>query len=258
MNAIIVTAPLAPMMREPSPRAEIVSQIPSGETGLVEEDRGDWLRIVRSEDRYIGWVHRGYLRLSSSREAESWALRATHRSEGVRLRGKQGDLVTLPLLARVVPAGEWWELASGWRGQAEGGSVSTADTLARVAGTKRPLDWAREYFGGSPYLWGGITPWGVDCSGLVQSTFAARGLPLPRDAADQAECGQPVPPDQVEPGDLAFFSESGSRITHVAFAGDDETLVHSTLACGGFIVESWRPGTRAARLKDQLVAARRM
>jgi cell wall-associated NlpC family hydrolase len=67
-----------------------------------------------------------------------------------------------------------------------------------------------------------------------------------------------VATDAAEPGDLLFFSESGPRITHVAFAGDDDTLVHSTLSCGGFLVESWKPGSRAAHLREQLVAIRRI
>ena len=258
MTAVLVTASLAPMMREPSPRAEIVSQILSGETGAVEAEQGDWLRIVRSQDQYQGWVHRGYVRVTSPDEAERWREKATHRSQGARLRGQEGEIIALALLARVAPVGDRWQLASGWLGQIADGSVSPEQTMVRETGTNRPLDWAKEHFYGSPYLWGGITPWGVDCSGLVQTTFAARGRSLPRDAADQANCGLPVSLDQIQSGDLVFFSESGQRITHVAFAGDDETLVHSTLACGGFTVESWRPGSRAARLKEQLVLARRI
>jgi len=139
-----------------------------------------------------------------------------------------------------------------------GGSISPAEELARASQATRPLDWARAHFSGSPYLWGGITSWGVDCSGLIQTTFAARGEVFPRDSHDQAALGEPVEPAAAAPGDLLFFSESGTRITHVAFAGEDDTLVHSTLACGGFTVESWKPGSRAAMLRAQLVAVRRI
>src|SRR6185437_12234396 len=100
-----------------------------------------------------------------------------------------------------------------------------------------PEEWAARRFLGSPYQWGGVTPWGVDCSGLVQTTFAARGVALPRDSAQQVAHGTVVPVDAIRPGDLLFFkSESGSAITHVAFAGEADTLVHSTLACGGTLV----------------------
>jgi cell wall-associated NlpC family hydrolase len=98
----------------------------------------------------------------------------------------------------------------------------------------------------------------VDCSGLVQTTFLARGLQLPRDAAQQALKGESVELGWHRPGDLLFFSERGDRITHVAFAGPGDTLIHATLACGGVILEAWGPGTRAMVLRTQLVAVRRM
>ena len=68
-----------------------------------------------------------------------------------------------------------------------------------------------------------------------------------------------MPLEEARPGDLLFFrGEAGSRITHVAFAGEADTLVHSTLACGGMLVESWLPGSRATVLRERLVAVRRM
>jgi cell wall-associated NlpC family hydrolase len=94
---------------------------------------------------------------------------------------------------------------------------------------------------------------------VVQTTFLARGLTLPRDSSDQAGCGTPVALDGVRPGDLLFFREgSGARVTHVAFAGEADTLVHSTIACGGMVQEPWLPGSRAASLRERLVAVRRL
>jgi cell wall-associated NlpC family hydrolase len=121
-----------------------------------------------------------------------------------------------------------------------------------------PELWALRAFAGTPYQWGGVTPWGVDCSGLVQTTFLARGVPLHRDAAQQAEQGEDVPLGEHRPGDLLFFADRGDRITHVAFAGPSDTLIHSTLACGGVVLEPWGPGSRAMMLRTQLVAVRRM
>jgi cell wall-associated NlpC family hydrolase len=100
----------------------------------------------------------------------------------------------------------------------------------------------------------------VDCSGLVQTTFAARGVDVPRDSAQQAEAGTAVPLDAIRPGDLLFFhSETGPRITHVAFAAEGDTLIHSTIARGGVVQEPFAPGSRAGdALRPRLVAARRI
>lgn len=258
MTEVIVTSALAPQMKEPSPRAELVSQMVSGETGTVMEDRGAWLNVKRGFDGYDGWVNRGYLKLVAASESAAWRARSGFLAEGAELENLEGRRIQLPLLARLTPSRDEWELSSGLRGRLVAGSVHPAEALARSARAGRTVEWAGARFSGAAYLWGGITPWGVDCSGLIQTTFAARGYAIPRDSHDQASHGIPIANEAVEPGDLLFFSESGSRITHVAFAGDDDTLVHSTLACGGFTVESWKPGSRAAHLRDQLVTIRRI
>ena len=128
-----------------------------------------------------------------------------------------------------------------------------------AARAKAPERWALEYFAGSPYQWGGVTPWGVDCSGLVQTTFPARGLALPRDSSQQVALRR----GGLARGDSArrpavFQQRSRPGITHVAFAGEADTLVHSTLACGGMVQEPWLPGTRGGALRERLVAARRL
>jgi cell wall-associated NlpC family hydrolase len=258
MTEAIVTSALAPLMKEPNPRAELVSQMLTGETGSVVEDRHPWLRIKRAFDGYEGWVHAGYLKRASAAEATAWRQRASFLAEAVELESLDGRRIQLPLLARLAPANDEWELASGIKGRVATGSVHPAEALARSARSGRPIDWAAAHFSGAGYLWGGITPWGVDCSGLIQTTFAARGQVFPRDSHEQANLGTPVATDAIQPGDLLFFSEKAPRITHVAFAGEDDTLIHSTLACGGFTVESWMPGSRAHFLRDQLVTARRV
>jgi hypothetical protein len=131
MTEAIVTSALAPLMKDPSPRAELVSQMLTGETGTIMEDRQPWLRIRRAFDWYDGWVHRGYLRLVSQPEADSWRQRAGFLAEAAELEDIEGRRLHLPLLARLAPLNDEWELASGIHGRVVGGSVHPAEALCQ-------------------------------------------------------------------------------------------------------------------------------
>jgi cell wall-associated NlpC family hydrolase len=256
--AAIARAAIAPVLAEPRIRAEQVTQLVLGETAVVTDQNGEWRRVCTTADGYDGWTHSGYLSEVSESAAEDWRARATAWSEGASIDIGQTHQL-LPLRARVELQSDTITLPDGRRGRKISGNIRPFDELALTAKAKAPERWALEYFAGSPYQWGGVTPWGVDCSGLVQTTFAARGVRLPRDSAQQVFHGSAVSFEALRPGDLLFFcGESTGNITHVAFAGDADTLIHSTLACGGMLVEPWLPGTRAGTLRPRLVAVRRL
>jgi hypothetical protein len=258
MPSVIARAAVAPVLSGPAVRAEQVTQLVLGETAAVVDRNGDWRRVCTHADGYDGWIHRGYLREVEDSVADEWRRRASGWSEGAALR-IGGEHLAVPLRARMVLEGEVVVLPDDRRGRVISGRIRELEHVISAARAKAPERWAYEHFLGSPYQWGGVTPWGVDCSGLVQTTFAARGVALPRDSAQQSAHGTSVPLEMIRPGDLLFFSgESTSRITHVAFAGEADTLVHSTLSCGGMLVEPWLPGTRAASLRERLVAVRRL
>jgi gamma-D-glutamyl-L-lysine dipeptidyl-peptidase len=258
LSAVIARAAIAPILAEPTVRAEQVTQLILGETAAVAEASGEWRRVCTTYEGYDGWIHAGYLIEVENAAAGEWRNRASGWSEGAVVR-VGGSLLSLPLRARVALVGDTVELPDGRRARIVGGSIREMSDVLAAARARAPERWAIEHFAGSPYQWGGVTPWGVDCSGLVQTTFAARGVTLPRDSSQQVAHGATVSPDAIRPGDLLFFrSETGSAITHVAFAGEADTLVHSSLACGGILVEPWLPGTRAAPLRQRLVAVRRL
>ena len=257
-TALIGHAGVTPVHREPNLRAEQVTQFVLGETARVLEAQGDWRRVRLDLDRYEGWVHRGYALETDHEVARGWRDSAGGWSEGAVVRTEDGVIVRLPIRARVGLAHPRVDLPDGRRGTVIAGEITPYDRVIARARAVSPDLWARRAFAGTPYQWGGVTPWGVDCSGLVQTSFLVRGITLPRDAAQQATVGEAVPSGQHRPGDLLFFSERGERVTHVALAGPSDTLVHSTVACGGFVLEPWSPGTRAMLLRAQLVAVRRV
>jgi gamma-D-glutamyl-L-lysine dipeptidyl-peptidase len=88
-----------------------------------------------------------------------------------------------------------------------------------------PLEGARRYIG-APYLWGGLTEAGIDCSGLVHMAYRRCGRLVPRDAWQQAEAGQRV--DDPEPGDVAVYGDAGARPDHVAFWLGEGRILHAT------------------------------
>lgn len=257
MASAVSRSPIAPVLAEPTVRAEQVTQLVLGETAEVLETSAEWRRVRTSGDGYEGWINAGYLLELDDAAAARWRESASGWCEGAEVEDA-GRRMPLPLRARV-PVNDGEVLLPGRRrARLVGGQVRAREQVREAALALAPERWAAERFPGAPYQWGGVTPWGVDCSGLVQTVFAARGRQLPRDSGDQAREGEPVPLDAFAPGDLLFFANDAGRINHVAFAAADSTLVHSTIACGGVVVESFAPGSRAAALRPRLVAARRV
>jgi gamma-D-glutamyl-L-lysine dipeptidyl-peptidase len=253
---VVAVAPVTPLLAAAGVRHEQVSQLVLGETATLLGAEGDWRRIRCSMDGYEGWAHRGYLRELAAPALEAWTPGGW--SEGAELDAA-GARVRLPLRALVGLDGGSIELPDGRRARVLAGRVASRGAATADARGVRPDVWAAEHFLGAPYQWGGVTPWGADCSGLVQTTFAARGVRVPRDAHDQAAYATLVPLERTVPADLLFFrGETSERVTHVAFLSDRNTIVHCTISCGGAVRESWAPGSPArVRLEGRLVAARR-
>jgi len=240
VGVAFVRTPLAPLNAEPRVSSSQVSQRLAGHPVYVLEERDDWLR-VRGLDAYEGWVHRGYLmhipehgavvRMEST---EEFALTYVPRvSLGARVRGGGGRSGR-----RWLPLGAWLDLDE----EVESGEAVRLDALGGrfPAHPDAIIQSAVSYFEGTRYEWGGITPWGADCSGFVQSVFALHAVPLPRDAWQQALEGEDAGSDlaRVQPADLLFFSERPDRrITHVGIALGGLRMVHLALGRGGYAVE---------------------
>lgn len=244
---VAVRAAIAPLLGEPRISASLTSQLLTGEVATVLEQRGDWMR-VRGEDDYEGWTHAGYLGVCSGDES-SW-----RSSLGCRVREGTGAVRSLPLGARLSPSAEIVDgeiLAADARDER---FPASASAIARSASM---------LFTGASYQWGGVTPWGCDCSGFVQRIFRLHGVGLPRDAWQQASIGTQVSTDAGAAhaaGDLLFFSDrDDKRVTHVGIALGASRMVHSSLSRGGIALEQMDGGDRyVAKLRAGCTGVRRV
>lgn len=234
-----VRATVAPLQQEARASATQTSQLLRGHPAEVLERQGDWVR-VRGADAYEGWCHVGYLSLDAIANPEP--LRAAWSEErrmslGCTVRSPMGSYATLPLGALLDPDETVvGGLAMNHRGRARYFAAQGELIVHR----------ATQLYSGTPYLWGGVTPWGADCSGMVQTMFALAGLQLPRDAWQQAEVGTKLGNDtgELRAGDLLFFSDrDDGHITHVAMSRGGAAVIHSSLSNGGF-------GTNALDARD--------
>jgi hypothetical protein len=248
----IVRAPIAPMYAEPHVASVQISQRLAGhEVELLESQEPDWYR-ARGVDLYEGWIHHGFLSPAPPAGARGSA-QVSRVSLGCVTSDGAGGRRALPLGARLSPA----EVVKS------GDIIDITDMTSRfprdaIAITRS----AQDLFQGASYLWGGITPWGADCSGFVQTIFGLHGVALPRDAWQQSSTGRDAGPlADLRAADLAFFSDRDDRqVTHVAIALGGRRLVHLALGRGGFAVERWEDTRDAyvSKLKERFLLARRV
>lgn len=207
----------------PDHRAELISQLLLGETVKLGAGRGGWRRVTNLPDGYSGWVREWGLVHASAPRAAAWRRKASAvlRVPVALLRATaSGGIGVGPMFlgCRAIPGrtAKGWiqlELPDARRGWVERSAVALpGDAAPAVVDRMTSLL-------GTPYLWGGRTPAGYDCSAFVQQVLLEQGISLPRDAADQRDACRPLRTgEQARPGDLAFFADRSGRIGHVGIS----------------------------------------
>ncbi|MCL1675276.1 C40 family peptidase [Elizabethkingia meningoseptica] len=205
MNKGICNVSVAPVRADKTDKAEIVTEILYGESADIMEAQSNWTKIKMHYDGYEGWMDTKQI---SPVEDDFLAKRKTH-------------LITEPFQSRVMETGK--VLLS------MGSEVSFETIHAQRGATVRQsiVETAKEFLN-VPYLWGGKSFFGVDCSGFTQLVLKVHDIKIPRDAYQQGEVGEPLSfIEEAQPGDLAFFENSEGRIIHVGFMLENSQIIHA-------------------------------
>ena len=226
MQPAICLLSVVPMRKEPSHRSEMVSQVLFGEYVETGEAKDDFVFVTCLYDSYQGWVQASQLTPVSAEQVLTTddyigtfaaELSVNSRSRmvpfGVPVYSqKPGDVLRFgnQQVSYNVQEMAVWQ--------------SRGKTL-----TKENLDAAIGMYLETPYLWGGKSVYGIDCSGFVQQVFKLFGVKLLRDAYLQAEQGSPVAgPEEARLGDLAFFDNEKGRVVHVGIVLGNGVIAHAS------------------------------
>ena len=212
---LAVSVPLAPLTARPDGEAPLANQLLHGEGFAAYENKGDWAWGQAESDGYVGYVPRACLMPAGPAPTHRVAQPMTHVYPAPALRARAIGWLSYGALVRVEGA------EAGFAALSTGGFVPAPHLARREAAAE---DWVAqaERLLGAPYLWGGRSSAGLDCSALVQLALAAAGRGCPRDSdMQEAELGRTLAPGEApERGDLMFWDG------HVGIMLDATRLLH--------------------------------
>jgi gamma-D-glutamyl-L-lysine dipeptidyl-peptidase len=209
----------APIRKEASDASEIITQILFGETLEIVAISKQWRRVRCTWDGYEGWMDAKQITEIDELPSDSACSTAL------------SGIVTMPYGSFPIVIGSNLPYFDGKFFQigTKTGIFRQSVTFPQknIANGDTIVRWAKRYLY-APYLWGGRSPFGIDCSGLTQVIFKMSGINLPRDAWQQAEIGQNIPLKDAKKGDLAFFTNDKGRVIHVGIMISPHKIIHAS------------------------------
>ena len=218
----ICTLAIIPLRIEPSDRSEQVSQVLFGEHFEILEQLKHWVKIRLQYDSYEGWIDSKQCQLITENDFNEISTSALILNHDLveYVTTKDESLIPIPIGASL----------SFLNFDAINNNNFVFDGL-KVTGIKPKSNLIKTAFMylNAPYLWGGKTPFGIDCSGFTQMVYKLNGHKLLRDAAQQSTQGEALSfIEESEPGDLAFFDNEEGKIIHVGIIMNDNYIVHAS------------------------------
>lgn len=207
---------IVPLRLEPSDPSELVTQVLYGDRMKVLESRKKWSRVRLDFDRYEGWIDNKQFTFISEEQFVEMSKQPTKLTTDLVdfITTENDQLLSIPMGCDITGL-------KLLRHSFDGKYISEQVSKEHL------IDTALLYLN-TPYLWGGKTPFGIDCSGFTQMVYKLNGYKLLRDASDQATQGEALSfIEESEPGDLAFFDNAEGTIIHVGIIMKDHYIIHA-------------------------------
>jgi cell wall-associated NlpC family hydrolase len=219
---------IIPCRAEPSNKSEMISQLLFGEHFIILEEKDDWVKIKNASDKYESWINqKQFISIKESTFNSIDCSPKTIVSELFALINNKKTNHNFP-----VPMGSYLPIFNNGNFIIEENSeysIDISSTKSNFTLDINKLIQTAFVFLNTPYLWGGKSCFGIDCSGFAQICFATQGIFLPRDAYQQAEIGYPLSfVEEAQAGDLAFFDNEDGKIIHVGIVLNDSHIIHAS------------------------------
>ncbi len=215
-----------PLRKEASDASEMTNHVLFGEIFQVLEKTKNWVRVRLAHDGYEGWISDKQFKEIEQSEYQEMLDKTPVFCLDIAQILIQGSTLNTILLGSTLPFFEAGKCTVAGQESSYNGSSSG---IEKGQGSKgRIIEIAYMYLN-APYLWGGRSPFGIDCSGLTQMAYRLAGFDLKRDAWQQAEQGSTFNLlDEAEPGDLVFFDNEEGKINHVGILLKDHKIIHAS------------------------------
>lgn len=220
---------IAPCRIEANDRSEMVTQLLFGDLVKITSRKEKWLKIKIDTDGYEAWVDHQQIQELTEKEFTSIKSATTYLTEDILspvINMTDNQMIPILLGSSVYGLNKekTQSAIKAFQFKIEGHVRSIPKKLNR----QKLIEDAFLYLN-APYLWGGKTPLGIDCSGFVQMVYRLNGVELPRDAHQQAEIGQALSfIEEAAEGDLAFFDNSEGKIIHVGIILKGNRIIHAS------------------------------